>query len=93
MKEIDIDISGHKPKPVDLFLSRPFDYVITVCDHARETCPLFTGNVSRRLHLGFEDPAEAVGSQEEVMAAFRRVRDEIKKQFQKFYVDNIQKAG
>ena len=80
-----IDISLHKPKSVDEFLQRPFDYVITVCDAANESCPLFTGQVEHRLHIGFDDPAEAKGTQEEILAVFRRVRNEINQQFRQFY--------
>ena len=89
MKEIGINISSHKPKLVDQFLAKSFDYVITVCDHAKETCPFFTGKVSHRLHIGFDDPAEATGTEEEVLAVFRRVRDEIRIQFYKFYTHNL----
>jgi arsenate reductase len=85
MKEIGIDISGHSPKSVDKFLSLPFDYVITVCDHARETCPVFAGQVRHREHFGFNDPAEARGTEEEIMAEFRHVRDEIQRTFRLFY--------
>lgn len=89
MKEVDIDISGNKPKSVDLFLADPFDYVITVCGGAREVCPAFTGKVKHRLHIGFDDPADAIGTTEEVMHVYRRVRDEIKEGFQTFYMDRI----
>ncbi len=85
MNEIGIDISSGYPKSVDLFAHESFEYVITVCDHARESCPVFTGTVGTRLHIGFEDPAEASGSQEEVLQEFRRVRDEMKDQLQVFY--------
>lgn len=85
MKEVGIDISAHKPKSVDIFLSDSFDYVITVCDEANEVCPNFFGKVSHRLHIGFEDPAKAKGTDEEVLTMYRRIRDEIKKKFVKFY--------
>jgi arsenate reductase len=85
MKELGIDISGHFPKHVDQFVNEVFDYVITVCDNARESCPLFTGKVGKRLHIGFEDPAEARGTEEEVLAVYRQIRDEIRKEFEKFY--------
>jgi arsenate reductase (thioredoxin) len=85
MKEIGIDISYYKPKLVDQFIADPFDYVITVCDHAKETCPFFTGKVMHRLHIGFDDPAEASGTEEEILSVFRRVRDEIKEKFTEFY--------
>ncbi len=93
MEEAGIDISRAYPKDVAMFTDQSFDYVITVCDNARETCPFFRGNVRHRRHIGFEDPAEAVGSEEEILAVFRRVRDEIKRDFKKFYVDNIAQEG
>ncbi len=85
MAEIGLDISRNKPKLVDEFIGMDFDYVITVCDNAKETCPLFTGQVKHRLHIGFPDPADAKGSHDEVMAEFRKVRDMIKKEFETFY--------
>jgi arsenate reductase len=81
MNELGIDLSKNKPKSVTEFLNKEFDYVITVCDGAKETCPIFTGKVKNRLHIGFEDPSEAVGTDEFIMSEFRRVRDEIKKEF------------
>lgn len=84
MAEVGIDISQNKPKLVDQFINQEWDYVITVCDNAKETCPAFLGKVKHRLHIGFEDPAEAKGSPDEVMAVFRKVRDEIKERFSKF---------
>ncbi len=85
MKEIGIDLSNNYPKKVDEFLGEPFDFVITVCDNAKETCPVFIGKVGKQLHIGFEDPAEATGTEEEILAEFRRIRDEIKKEFYEFY--------
>lgn len=85
MQEIGIDISHGLPKNVSQFLSDSFDYVITVCDDADQNCPVFTGRVKHRLHIGFADPARAVGSQEEVLAVFRTVRDQIKARFSQFY--------
>jgi arsenate reductase len=89
MKEIGIDISSGIAEDVDKYLSQSFDYVITVCDNAKETCPIFMGKVKHRLHIGFDDPADAVGSEEEIMPVYRRVRDEIKKEFFNFYKDNL----
>ncbi|MCX6133254.1 MAG: arsenate reductase ArsC [Ignavibacteriales bacterium] len=89
MKEAGIEISSHSPKSVDQFLSLPFDYVVTVCDNAKETCPIFSGIVRHRLHIGFDDPADATGADEEVMAEFRRIRDEIRDGFKKFYTEVI----
>jgi arsenate reductase (thioredoxin) len=85
MKEVGIDLSENYPKMVDQFLKESFDYVITVCDNAKETCPIFIGKVGKQLHIGFEDPAEAKGSEEEIISEFRRIRDEIKKDFYNFY--------
>jgi arsenate reductase (thioredoxin) len=84
MEEIGISLNGYRPKHVDEFIDQAFDYVITVCDHARETCPVFIGAVKHRLHIGFDDPAAAVGTDEEVMAVFRRVRDEIRERLNLF---------
>jgi len=89
MKEIGIDISDGIPENVEKYLSESFDYVITVCDNAKETCPVFLGNVEHRLHIGFDDPADAVGTEDEVMPVYRRVRDEIRKDFRKFYNNNL----
>jgi len=88
MKEVGIDIAGQQPKRIDDFLDKTFDYVITVCDNAREHCPLFTGQVRHRLHIGFEDPAAATGTDEEIDQVFRRVRDEIRKEIFDFYSAN-----
>jgi len=86
MSEIGIDISKQKPKQVDVFLNDTFDYVITVCDGAKEICPHFTGKVINRLHIGFEDPADARGTEEEVMTGYRKVRNEIMNKFKDFYL-------
>jgi len=85
MKEAGVDLAGAYPKSVNQFIARSFDYVITVCDSAKETCPVFTGHVRHRRHIGFDDPAEARGTEREVLAVFRRVRDEIKQELFKFY--------
>jgi len=89
MNEIGIDISDTKPENVDKFINLDFDYVITVCDNAKEACPVFTGNVKSNLHIGFEDPAYAKGSDIEVLKVFRTIRDEILRDFKKFYQDII----
>lgn len=89
MKEEGIDISHHTPKLVDQYLGEEWDYVITVCDHANETCPLFMGKVKHRLHIGFEDPSNATGPEEFIMSEFRRVRDQIKNEFYTIYLNNI----
>ncbi|MEI8356161.1 MAG: arsenate reductase ArsC [Deltaproteobacteria bacterium] len=77
LQEIGIDISGHRSKNVDEFVGEQFDYTITLCGDARDNCPLYSGG-GKRLHIGFADPAKASGTEEEIMEAFRRVRDEIK---------------
>lgn len=90
MGEVEIDISHNRTHHVDEFLNEEWDYVITVCGGARESCPAFIGKVKNRLHIGFEDPAEAQGSDEEVLTVFRRVRDQIGEEFRKFH-DNLLK--
>jgi len=77
MKDLGIDISGHRSKSVEEFDGHPFDYVITVCDSAREACPVFFGG-AKRLHHDFDDPAALNTSEEERHARFRRVRDELR---------------
>ncbi len=91
MKEIGIDISRHYPKPVDNFLDKSFDYVVTVCDNAKESCPIFIGKVGKQIHIGFEDPAEATGSEEEILSVFRKVREEIKRDFYEFYLNELKR--
>lgn len=83
MKEIGIDISGHTSKHLDEFLNRSVDTVITVCGNADQACPMFPGQVNR-FHWGFEDPAHATGSEEEILNEFRRVRDQIKLVFEAY---------
>jgi arsenate reductase (thioredoxin) len=91
MEELGIDLSKNYPKNVDQFLDQEFDYVITVCNHAKETCPVFLGDVKHRLHIGFSDPAEALGTDEEILTAFRSVRDEIREKFWDFCTNTISK--
>ena len=83
MQEIGIDISGHNSKSVDLFVDQQFDYIITVCDNARESCPVFPGT-AERIHWSFDDPAAAQGDDQSRLAAFRRVRDEIRSRLEEF---------
>ena len=89
MKEVGIDISNGIPENVDKYINQSFDYVITICDNAKITCPVFSGNVKEQVHIGFDDPADAVGTKEEVMPVYRHVRDEIQEQFLKFYNENL----
>jgi arsenate reductase len=86
MEEIGIDISNHRSKSVDEFSNQEFDYVITVCDNAKESCPVFPGN-TERIHWSFDDPAEAQGNEDEILAVFRRVRDEIRERLRSFISD------
>ena len=85
MREIGIDISGQRSKSVNE-LDAKFDYVITVCDHAREHCPVFPA-ATRRIHWSFDDPAAIEGTREERLAAFRRVRDQIRERLREFWTD------
>ena len=85
MHEAGIDISHNKPVNVSQYLECEWDYVITVCDDANETCPFFTGRVKHRLHFGFEDPSHFKGTEAQTMNEFRRIRDEIKSVFWNFY--------
>ena len=89
MKEAGIDISHHTSDSVDLYLGEEWDYVITVCGGANEACPAFIGKVKHRLHMGFDDPSHAVGTDEFIRSEFIRVRDEIKEGFYKFYIEHI----
>jgi len=93
MKELEIDLSKHHPKSVEQFVGDSFDYVITVCDDAKENCPFFTGRVIHRLHIGFEDPAKAIGTEKEILAVFRRVRDEIREKFSELYQNKIERKN
>lgn len=85
MGEAGIDLRNARPKVVTAYLREPFDYVLTVCDNAKEACPVFLGRVGRRLHIGFEDPADAQGTEEEMLRVFRRVRDEIRNRMSAFH--------
>ena len=84
MKEIGIDISGHRSKSVEEFLGQSFDFVVTVCDNARDHCPVFPGR-AELIHWSFEDPAAVQGSEQERLAAFRRIRDQIHARVKSFF--------
>jgi len=88
MKEVGIDISGHRSKSIDEFADEKFDFVITLCDHAAESCPIFFGGV-QRIHMGLPNPAAVSGNPEEKMTAFRKVRDQIREEV----VDFLSKQG
>lgn len=89
MAEIGVDISSLRPKMVDVFLEEGVDFLISVCGGAKDACPAFFGPVGTRLHIGFDDPAYAEGTEEEIFNVFRRVRDEIRRDFAKFNEDYI----
>lgn len=89
MKEAGIDISANVPVHVNKYLQDEWDYVITVCGEANESCPAFTGKVKKRLHMGFSDPSCVTGNDEFIRSEFRKVRDEIKNAFQEFYAEQI----
>jgi arsenate reductase len=83
MKEIGIDISAHHSKHMNEFLKQPVETVITVCGNADQACPMFPGQLNRH-HWGFDDPAHAIGTDEERLVVFRRVRDHIKMVFEAY---------
>jgi len=83
MREIGVDISAHRSKSVDEFARQEFDYVVTVCDNAREHCPVFPGK-TERIHWSFDDPAKASGDEAARLVVFRRVRDEIENRLREF---------
>jgi len=90
MQEAGIDISHHTSDSVDLYLGEEWDYVITVCGGANEACPAFMGKVKNRIHIGFDDPSHATGSDDFIRSEFIRVRNEIKEHFFQFYKEEIQ---
>ena len=89
MKEIGIDISHHTSDQVDKYLNEEWDYVITVCGGANENCPAFLGKVKNRPHIGFDDPSHAIGTDELSWSESIRVRDEIRDEFHRFYLEEI----
>jgi arsenate reductase len=90
MKEIGIDISDQYPKNVSRFLNEAFDYVITVCDNAKETCPVFIGKVKHTLHYSIPDPVNTPGPEDEILKVYIRVRDQIKQIFSDLYKGLVQ---
>lgn len=86
MKEIGIDISGHTSRNVNQYLNQEWDYVITVCGNANETCPVFIGKVKHRLHIGFDDPAKIEGTDKHIVNEFRRIREEIRLKLTEWYI-------
>jgi arsenate reductase len=92
MREVGIDISGHRSKSVDEFAGQDFDHVITVCDNAKQSCPIFPAK-TRRIHWSMEDPAAVQGSEEEILAAFRRIRDELRARLKAFAQGQVEGLG
>lgn len=84
MAEMGLDISGHRSKHLNEFINEEFDYVITVCDQAAETCPTFPGP-AKRIHFSFPDPAATEGEEEATLALFRAVRDAIREQLERWF--------
>ncbi|MDF1548203.1 MAG: arsenate reductase ArsC [Bacteroidales bacterium] len=89
MAEIGIDISHHTSDSVNKYLNDAWDYVVTVCGGANESCPTFLGKVKHRIHIGFDDPSHVTGTDEFIWSEYIRVRDEIKEGFYNFYLENI----
>jgi arsenate reductase len=89
MQEIGIDLSAAKPRNVDEFVDQPFDHVITVCGDADRNCPRFSGRVDKRVHIGFLDPARVQGTEDQVLAIFREVREEIRARLYEYYEKEI----
>ena len=92
MQEVGIDISSHRSKSVDEFAGQNFDYVITVCDNAKESCPVFPAK-TKRIHWSIEDPAAVQGCEEERLTAFRRVRDELRVRLRAFTQGQLEKES
>jgi arsenate reductase len=85
MNESFIDISHHIPHHVKEYIHFDFDFLITVCDNAKEKCPVFEGNIKKSIHIGFDDPADAKGSDQEILNVYRQIRDEIKNEMYIFF--------
>ena len=89
MQDAGVDISHHTTDSVEQYINDEWDYVVTVCGGANESCPAFLGKVKNRLHIGFDDPSEATGTAEFIQSEYIRVRDEIKTAFYELYTDKI----
>jgi len=87
MAEVGVDISFHYPKAVDNFVNEQFDYIITVCDNANKICPEFHYTTNKRMHISIEDPADATGTDEYITHVYRKIRDQLRDKFYKFYTD------
>ena len=93
MKELGFDIGHHSSDSVELYLRDHWDFVITVCGGANENCPAFIGKVNNRVHMGYEDPSDSMGTEEFIMSEFRRIRDLISKDFYEFYTKQLNFKG
>ncbi|MEI6695722.1 MAG: arsenate reductase ArsC [Bacteroidota bacterium] len=91
MKAVNIDIRQQYPKPVGDFMNDDFDVVITVCDNAKKACPVFTANVKHLLHIGFEDPADAIGTSDEILMVYQKVSIQIRDAFYKLFIEELSK--
>lgn len=89
MADLGVDISHHTSDPVEMYINEAWDYVITVCGGANENCPVFVGEVKNRIHIGFDDPSYAVGTEEFIHSEYLRVRDEIHRAFRKLYEEEL----
>lgn len=89
MKEINIDISQHQPTDISTYKELDFDFVITVCDGAKESCPSFSGKVKQQLHIGFTDPSKLTGTPEDIRAEFVKTRNDIERAFRELYTNRI----
>lgn len=89
MRNAGVDISKHTSNSVELYLSQPWDYVVTVCGGAKESCPVFDGRVEKSLHMGFEDPSEVQGEEAFIVSEFDRVRNAIKSRFYQWYINEL----
>ncbi len=90
MNDLGIDLSKNKPENVSKYLDMDFDYVISVCGGAKESCPMFSGKVKNNIHIGFDDPADAIGTESEILSEFIRIRNEILVDFFQFFQQKIQ---
>jgi arsenate reductase (thioredoxin) len=89
MKEEGIILCNTVPRNVNQYLGEHWNYVITVCDNANESCPAFIGNVDNRIHIGFDDPSKLEGTEDQILNGYRKIRDQIKSSFYKFYCENL----
>ncbi|MCF8369814.1 MAG: arsenate reductase ArsC [Bacteroidales bacterium] len=93
MSETGIPLNGHFPKNVDGFLHKDFDFLVTVCERARESCPEFKGSIKKQIHIGISDPVHFIGNEEETLKEFRKTRDIIKSSFYRFYLKNLNRGS